>query len=108
MTVDSKHTPLPWKLRDSHEENYEIVKAESGKIGRIVIAEISDQNYDYGKSNGEFIVEAVNNYYSLKEQNQKLREAIKTQNETLKAVISGQRVVNLDEAIAFYESIIKS
>src|SRR5687767_6337368 len=45
---------------------------------------------------------------SLIEENKKLREALTNQLQTLKAVISGLRVVNLDEALAYYESLLSS
>lgn len=46
------------------------------------------------------IVTAVNNY-------DKMKEAIEVQLQIIESLVSGKRVVNLDESIAYYKNLLK-
>ena len=100
-----KHTPLPWKVDDDKENHHVIIVApwsdvvtpgNTSTFGDYRGAYISKSEWNSGVpthaqalDNSQFIVEACNNYYSLKEQNEKLREAMVYAQEDLESYFNG-------------------
>jgi hypothetical protein len=86
--MDQKRiTKLPWIVyEDTIDEEIKIIRQEKTRLlGRVEVADVHDQGQDYGRSNAEFIVEACNSYYSLKEENERLRALLKDSKQTLYA-----------------------
>ena len=69
-----KHSPLPWAIID---------RSGDGKVSFLgdkddeLVSQIDLDHNMNGDENEQFIVEACNNYYRLKEQNKKLLSALK-------------------------------
>lgn len=105
-----KHTALPWILEKPSSYNQIgdrlIIRSEDTSRNRW------DQICEVGiihtglmggtpKYNAELIVRAVNNHH-------KLVEALEGSVKIMKSLVKHQRIVNLDEAIAYYQSVIQS
>jgi len=89
MEQINNHTPLPWLA--CHDGNCSCGMIWSKSEDLLVAATMSscrmNETYNLGeglkndseqfKANTKFIIEAVNNYYRLKEENERLREALK-------------------------------
>lgn len=76
-----KHTPLPWIKRQLHDDGMFFLESSKEQIGKPYGQEILGDDYfgDLSKeADCDFILEACNNYYKLKEQNKKLKEALKS------------------------------
>jgi uncharacterized coiled-coil protein SlyX len=70
-TNSIKHTPTPWEIRYSGGIDF-IISSGYGKIVEAIFPNVNidsmDEHEEQWTANGKFIVEACNNYYSLKEQ----------------------------------------
>lgn len=98
-----KHTPLPWIKRQLHDDGDFFLESPKDQIGKPYGQEILGDDYfsDLSKeADCDFVLEACNNYYKLKEQNEKLKEALeKIQNPVLylqkQAEASGAKIDGL-------------
>lgn len=75
-----KHTPLPWRMSFEEDEKKWYILTSAGseicQIARKVTEVKGDEMHNPTSQNADLIVEACNNYYKLKEQNEKLKEAL--------------------------------
>ena len=110
--MKAKPTPGPWKASFSGPI---CIGVQNGDFyGQIICNSIlPETDEDYEKEKGEIeaninlIAEAGTVYHETGLTPRELKEAISTQLQIIKSLSSGKRVVNLDEAIAHYESILK-
>jgi hypothetical protein len=65
-----KHTPLPWKADD---KNWLSINDGTDGFGNLV-CQTNGKGREESDANRAFILEACNNYYSLKSQLQQLQE----------------------------------
>lgn len=106
--MDTKHTPGPWMVRFMNEDLPEdgfFVEAKNNNMPELGYG-IEIMMEDFGEHNGypfhQRLADAI-----LISQSPDLLEALATSQQIIRSLIAGQRVVNLDEALAYNDSLIK-
>lgn len=98
---EPKHTPLPWVADFTYEREPETGGWEIPvQRGLFVLMWVYGSTKEEAEANAALIVKAVNNH-------EKLVEALTHSTQIINALIESKRVVNLDESLAYFQTVIK-